>query len=265
MSSAAFGRQLDDDEARNLWTGRLAHPLGTDPEGAFVAERDGRVIGLAEAIRRERLWVLSTLAVDPGAQSGGAGRTLLELALGYGADCDAGLICSSSDPRALRLYGLAGFSLRPTFDAFGRLDREALPAPDPRVRAAGPADFEALAEISREVRGGPHTSELEFALGRGGQLLGYADRGFAVVHPGMSVWLLCARDREAARALLWHGLELVGDVEEGHATVRWITGEQDWAIEILMRAGYSLAGGRALCVRGRPGTLQPYLPSPPFA
>lgn len=265
LSSAAFGRELDEDEARRLWTDRLAHPLRTDPGGAFVAERDGRMIGVAEAIRRERLYVLSMLAVDPRTQSSGAGRALLDRALRYGADCDAGLICSSSDSRALRLYGLAGFSLRPTFDASGRLDRRAMPGPDPAVREADEGDLEALAPISREVRGGPHTSELVFALGRGARLLRHGDRGFAVAHPGMAVWLLVARDPQAAQALLWHGLEAVGDVPEDDAAVRWITGEQEWAIEVLLKAGYTLAAGRALCVRGRPGPLHPYLPSAPFA
>lgn len=230
-----------------------------------MAERDGRPVGVAEAIRRERVWVLSMLAVDPALQSAGAGRGLLERALGYGAGCDAGLICSSSDPRALRLYGLAGFSLRPAFAARGRLARRTLPPADPAVREAGEGDLEAIAAISREVRGGPHTIDLAWGLGRGLKLLRHGDRGFAAVLPGVSVWLLAARDAEAAQALLWPALELVGEVEEGRSSVRWITGGQDWAIDVVLRAGYTLEPGTALCVRGRPGTLRPFLPSPPFA
>jgi predicted N-acetyltransferase YhbS len=265
LSAAAFGHAPGDEPARQRWLERLAHPMQTDPEGAFVAERDGRLVGLAEAIRRERVWVLSMLAVDPGAQSAGAGHALLERALRYGDGCEAGLISSSSDPRAMRLYGLAGFSLRPTFEATGRLDRGALPAADPAVREAGEDDLEALAAISREVRGGPHTGELEFALARGARLLRHGDRGFAAVMPNLNVWLLAARDPEAAQALLWPALELLGDVEEGRASVRWITGGQDWAIDVLLRGGYTLTPRGALCVRGRPGPLHPYLPTPPFA
>jgi predicted N-acetyltransferase YhbS len=264
LTAASFGTDISDGDRRSRWLERLAHPFGTDPGGAFVAERDGRVLGTAQAIRRERLWVLSVLAVAPGSQSAGAGRALLERALGYGAEADAGLIVSSSDPRALRLYGLAGFSLRPAFHATGRLDRARLPRADPAVREAGVDEVEALVPISRAVRGAPHTTELVFALGRGGRLLRHGDRGFAVTQPGLAVWLLAARDPEAAQALLWAALELVGDVEEGHRSVRWITGGQDWAIEVLLRAGYTLAPYGALCVRGRPGPLHPYLPSPPF-
>ena len=264
LTAAAFGIEIEEEDSRRRWLGRLAHPLRTDPAGAFLAERDGQVLGAAQAIRRERLWVLSLLAVEPGAQSGGAGRALLERTVAYGAEGDAGLIVSSSDPRALRLYGLAGFSLQPAFEARGSLDRAKLPKADAAVREAGINELEELAPISRDIRGAAHTSELAFALGRGGRLLRHGDRGFSVTLPGHAVWLLAARDPDAAQALLWGALELVGDVEEDHRSVRWITGGQDWAIELLLRAGYALRPYGALCVRGRPGTLNPYLPSPPF-
>lgn len=264
LAAAAFGIDIDEEANRQRWLVRLAHPLRTDPDGAFIAERDGRVLGAAQAIRRERLWVLSLLAVDPASQSAGAGRALIERTLGYGAEGDTGLIVSSSDPRALRLYGLAGFSLRPTFEARGSFDRAKLPRADPAVREAGEDELQELAAISREVRGAPHTAELAFALGRGGRLLRYGDRGFSVTLPRLAVWLLAARDPEAAQALLRGALELVGEVEEDHRSVRWITGGQDWAIDLLLRAGYALRPYGALCVRGPLGPLHPYLPSPPF-
>jgi ribosomal protein S18 acetylase RimI-like enzyme len=264
-TAAGLGLELGDPGVRQRWLARLSHPFETDPDGGFVAERNGRVLGAAQAIQRDRLWVLSMLSVDPGAQSAGAGRALLEAALGYGAGVDAGLIVASSDPRALRLYGLAGFALRPAFETTGELDRGRLPRADPAVRQAGEDDLEALAAISRDVRGAAHTIDLRYALGRGARLLRHGDRGFAVVMPGMLVWLLAARDPEAAQALLWSALELVGDVGEGRPTVRWIAGGQDWAIDVLLRAGFGLSPRGALCVRGRPGPLHPYLPSPPFA
>jgi hypothetical protein len=45
----------------------------------------------------------------------------------------------------------------------------------------------------------------------------------------------------------------------------WITAEQQWAVEVVALAGLRLVPSRALCVRGRPGPLHPYLPSGPFA
>jgi predicted N-acetyltransferase YhbS len=263
VSAAAFGFDISEPDAARNWRERIAYPLTTDPEGAFVAERDGRVIGVAQAIVRERLWCLSLLAVDPDVQSSGAGRALLERSLGYRAGADAGLIVASNDPRALRLYALSGFALLPTFQAEGALDRRALPRPDPRVRDGDGADLDALAAISREIRGAPHTAELEFALARDARLLRLDGRGFAVARPGHSVWLLVARDDDAARALLWNALELAGDTER--PSVRWLTAGQQWAIDILARAGLRLSAHGALCVRGDPGPLRPFIPSGPFA
>jgi ribosomal protein S18 acetylase RimI-like enzyme len=262
-SAAAFGLDITDGAEELRWRQRMAYGLSSDPEGSFVAERDGRVIGVAQALRRERLWCLSTLAVQPGIQSTGAGRALLERALAYDAGTDAGLIVSSSDPRALRLYGLAGFSLRPAFEAGGTVDRRAQPRPEPGIREADGRDVEAVAGISREIRGAPHTAELVFQLGRGFRMLRFGDRGFALAQEGHGVWMVVARDDEAAQALLWSGLELAGEAER--PLVRWITGGQDWAIDVLLRAGLRLVPAGALAVRGCPGPLRPFIPSPPFA
>ena len=263
MTAASFDFDIGDRPTAERWQARLAHPLSTDPEGAFLAERDGTVVGVAQAIVRERLWCLSLLAVDPRAQTSGTGRALLERALAYGSEATSGLIPCSSDPRALRLYALSGFSVLPSFDAAGVLDRGSLPRPDPRIREGGHADLEALAAISREVRGAPHTLELAFALDGGARLLRLADRGFAVASPGRGIWLLAAHDEAAATALLWSALALVGESERPQ--VRWITGEQQWAVDVVLRAGLRLVPAAALCVRGRPGTLRPFLPSGPFA
>jgi hypothetical protein len=77
------------------------------------------------------------------------------------------------------------------------------------------------------------------------------------------VWLLVACDEAAATALLWNALELSADSDR--PTLRWITGAQDWAIAVAVQAGLRLSATGALCVRGRPGTLRPFVPSGPFA
>jgi ribosomal protein S18 acetylase RimI-like enzyme len=260
-SAASFGVDLFDPEMARRWSSRLAYVFGTDPGGAFVAEHEDRVVGVALAIVRESLWCLSLLAVDPEAQSAGAGRALFDRSLDYG-EAAHGLITSSNDARAIRLYASRGFALRPALQAEGSLDRRRLPRAPSEVRTGGADELEPLAPISREIRGAPHTRELAYALAIGGHLLTYRDRGFAVARPGHGVWMLVARDDEAASALLWSALELVGDAER---PVRWITAEQGWAVDVLVRAGLRLSADGALCVRGRPGPLRPFLPSPPFA
>jgi GNAT superfamily N-acetyltransferase len=268
VSAAAFGIDLSQGAGRISWQRRVGHPLQTDPGGAFVAEHAGRVVGVAAAIRRGRVWILSLLTVEPGAGGRGAGGRLLRAALEYAHADDARLVVSSNHPHALRLYGLAGLRLLPTFEAHGRLDPRAL---GPPAGADGVADItgeldshtEELAAVSRQVRGAPHTRELPYAVARGARVLALPGRGFAVAEPGHGVWLLAARDDRAAARLLRAALHEVGASER--PLVRWITGAQAWAIDVVLRAGLELVPYGALCVGGEPGPLRPYLPSPPFA
>ncbi len=261
ISAAAFGIDSRQESILLRWGRRIEHLLRTDPDGAFAAELDGRVVAVAQALRREHVWCLSLLAVAPDAQSAGAGRGLLDRTLSYGARTEPGLIIGSNDPRALRIYGLSGFSLRPTFEAAGSIDRSRLPRPHPRIREAGLNDLESLAAISRDLRGAPHTEDLEFALALGVRLWRLGDSGFAAAMPGHGLWLLAARDEDTATALLWQALELAGETEPA---IRWITGEQDWAINVALQAGLGLTAYGALGVRGHPGPLRPYIPSGPF-
>jgi ribosomal protein S18 acetylase RimI-like enzyme len=262
LSGAAFGIDLRRPAERARWLERVGHPCDTDPDGCFVAELEGRVVGVAEVLLRDGMWILSLLAVDPTLQSGGAGRALMARALDVGSGAEPGLIVSSDDSRALRLYALSGFRLRPTLQAEGSVVRQAIPACAARVRDDAEPDFEALAALSRAVRGAEHTPDLRYALRRGGRLLTLGQRGFAIAQPGRGLWLLVAREADAARALLWRALELAGDADG--RLVRWILGGQDWAVEVVCQAGLRLSAYGALAVRGDIGPLQAFLPSAPF-
>lgn len=262
-AAAAFDFDISSRSLRAAWMERVGHVLETDPEGCFVAEVGGAIVGVAEAMVRDGLWVLSLLTVDPAGQGSGAGRRLMQAALAYGPERGPGLIVSSDDWRALRLYHRSGFTLRPTFQAHGPLGRERVPGRAAGIREERDPDFEALAEISREVRGASYTEELRFALRRGARLLTLGRRGFAVSRPAQGVWLLVARDEEAAEALLWAALEAVGEADG--RVVRWIGGDQQWAVDVCVRAGLHLSASGALGVRGEPGTLYPFIPSGPFA
>src|SRR3954452_19245750 len=106
---------------------RVAHLLETDPGGPWVAEAGGRVVGVALALVREGLWGLSLLAVEPPRQDQGIGRRLLDAALAYANGARGAIILSSTDPKAMRRYALAGFDLRPCVTAAGMVNRSLLP------------------------------------------------------------------------------------------------------------------------------------------
>ncbi|HSI92600.1 MAG TPA: GNAT family N-acetyltransferase, partial [Jiangellaceae bacterium] len=153
-ASSRTGATERTPEQRRRWSSRLSHLLDADPAGCWVAD-DGAVRGIAAAVRRDLLWVLSTYAVDPRYQGRGAGHALLEAAIGYGAGCLRGLICSTSDPRALRRYRRAGFTIHPTMQLTGTVDRASLPIID-GVREGTDADLELVDSVDRQVRGATH-------------------------------------------------------------------------------------------------------------
>src|SRR4051794_7038633 len=132
---------------------RLRHLLRNDPGGSWVAEDgDGRVVGLAQALVREGLWVLSLFGVVPGHQEAGVGRRLLDAAVAYGSGVPAGLILCSRDPRAMRRYARAGFDLHPSVTAYGTVDRDRdRLRPDDAVREGGPEDMAFVAALERRL------------------------------------------------------------------------------------------------------------------
>ncbi|HEY3020054.1 MAG TPA: GNAT family N-acetyltransferase [Solirubrobacteraceae bacterium] len=246
------------DQRTRRGRSRIAHLLETDPGGAWVAESGGRVVGVALALLREGLWGLSLFAVEPELQDNGIGRRLLEAALGYADGARGAMVLSSTDPRAMRRYALAGFALRPLVAAAGIVDRAALPARHPDVHAATGDDLEATEAVSRAVRGATHAPDLPNALANGNEVLVLGERGF-VVHRDGSPRLLAALDEEAAEALLWSAL--AASPPGATVQVDFISAGQDWAIAVLLAARLALSPEGPLFVRGDVGPLRPYLPS----
>jgi len=236
---------------------RVAALCGTDPDGSVVATVDDVVVGFAQALRRERLWVLSQLAVAPAHQGRGAGRDLLEAALDSAEPGGPGMIMSSRDPKAMHRYVQAGFALRPSLVAMGTPRRSALPATG-AVREGTEADLDFVARVDRLLRGAPHGSELTGLLDDGERLVVLPGRGYAVARPG-GVRVVGGLDEEAATVLL---AEVLGGEPAGSVIdVNWITGAQQWAISLCSALGMELVPMGAVMVRGRPGPLAPYLPT----
>ena len=241
---------------------RYRHFLRHDPEGAWVATDGERVVGVALALAREGVWVLSLFAVAEEYRGAGVGRELLDRALGYAEGRKGAILAASTHPAALRRYALAGFDLYPTLMAKGRVRREALPS-GLKVREGARGDLELVGEIDRLLRGGAHGPDLEFMLHTGSRLLvaeRAAGRGYAVVREG-SPAIVAATAPEVAADLLWACL---AQSTGAGVEVRWITGAQRWAVPVVLEAGLSLSPAGPICVKGELGPFTPYLPSGPF-
>jgi GNAT superfamily N-acetyltransferase len=260
ITTAAFAH-LDADRddpapppAPDAAHARIRHLMATDPGGCWAAvDGDDRPIGVALALVREGIWGLSLLVVRPDVQSAGAGRALLEASLAHGRDARGGVILGSSDPRALRAYHRAGFTMHPAAIATG-VPRAV--EPDPEVVPFDPArDAAMAAAVDRAVRGAAHGADLE-VLGASAEMLALPGRGYAALRAG-DVKLLAATDEDAARRLLRTALARV----DGKAEVGWLTGRQRWAVDVALEARLELALWGAVFVRGDVGPFAPYLPS----
>ena len=87
-----------------------------------MTERSGGHHGAAQAVIRDRLWILSLLTVSPTLGRAVRGARWSRRPSHTTRGTDAGMIIASNDPRALRLYGSSGFALEPTFQVTGTVD-----------------------------------------------------------------------------------------------------------------------------------------------
>lgn len=237
----------DDEQQAERTRRRLRYFIRSDPSGSWVATSDDEVVGVVQALRRGRLWVLSLFGVSVAAQGRGVGRQLLNRALDYAEAGGPGLILSSSDPRAMRRYVAAGFSLHPVVAAVGQVREERLPAVD-GIRAGSLADLGLTALVDQHVRGAAREADVAHLLEDGAEMLVFDERGYALVRGSQPV-MLSALDGPAARALL--AATLAGGPSGQDVEVGWLSSGQQWAIDIVVGAGLELRPAGAIMVRGR--------------
>lgn len=236
---------------------RIAHLQQTDPDGCFVAEDDGAIVGVSLSLIRDGLWGYSLFAVAAGHQGRGLGRALFEPAWDYGRRARGHLILSSEHPAAIRLYAWTGLPLLPCVAAAGIASLER--APDlSAVRDAGPADFELIDAIGRELRGAGHGADLPVLAEVGSRFVVVDDRAFAV-YRGTRLILAGGRDEETASLALWGALARMG--RGATVTVDFMTAGQDWAVRTCLAAGLALSPDGPVFAGGNLGPLRPYLPS----
>lgn len=233
----------------------VSHLIEADRDGAFVAVEGDTVVGVALAGVRERISFIAQLHVLPGHQGRGVGSRLLAAALGYAAGTDGMLLHSSLDPQAMRCYQRAGFALEPAMQASGPLRRSAIPAV-PGVRESD--DLELAADVDRGVRRGAHGADLEILRKLGGRLFVVDDgprRGYAMLDG--SPLMVAATDDATAASLLWAAL---AESDADEVAISVLRADQQWAIDVAVRAHLSLAVTGPLCRRGDTGPCRPYLP-----
>ena len=250
-----------EDLARDVL--RLRRFLETDPGGSWVAEEDGELVGLTQALLRDGLWHLSLLSVAPGAQARGAGRALLDAALAYGPPDGPAMLLCSRDPRAARRYRAAGFDLHPAVTAWGHVDPAGLPPDDGRVRAGTAADLALVEEIDLAVRGASRAVEVGWLLEHlDGVLVVAGDRGWGLrLHN--RPYALAALDEATAAAILvalLRGVDAGGDETE----VGWLTAHHQWAVDVALAARLELHPVGPFFVRNLPGPFPLALASGAF-
>jgi GNAT superfamily N-acetyltransferase len=238
------------------WTRRMHHLLTTDPGGSWVAERDGELLGVVVSFVREKLWLLGSYAVLPQAQGLGLGRALLAPALDYGRGSLRGMFNASSDPKALRRYHAAGFTLHPHMFLRGLADRSAIPVVE-KVREGSAGDIDLMDSVDRQTRGAAHGPDHELMLERFALLVSDTTTGQGYAYLGLDggTQLLAATDRRTASRLLWAAIA----ASEGEVLVPHITPENSWAVDVGMEARLELHQDGYLALRHMPPP-RPYLP-----
>ena len=246
------------------------HLQSTDPDGFVVAEAQDpdadvgrRIVGFAAALRRERLWFLSMLFVEPGLQSAGVGRALLAQVLPAGPDDGVARATATDSAQPISnalyawygivprvpLFNLIGLPTRP--EAFGalpsgvtpvRFDDLASDASDGSDASGHGRLVDVVDALDREVLGVAHPVDHRFlrAEGRRGWLyVGPDGLPLAYGYAGDSGRLgpAAARDETLLAPILGH---LTRATEPRGAYAVWLPGTADHALTASLHAGLRL-------------------------
>jgi Acetyltransferase (GNAT) domain len=220
-----------------------------------VADVDGEMVGFATSCTRELMWILASYAVRPRLQGQGIGKALLAAALYHGRGCLRAMFSSSADPKAVRRYRAAGFSLHPQMHLTGTVDRSAIPVVE-KVRDGSMSDFELMDSVDRRVRGAAHGPDHPLLLGLYRLVVSDTSTGsgYAFHAADGTPLLLAATNRRTATRLLWECLAATGE----RALVPHVTAANEWAIDVGLAARLDLVQDGYLALRNmRPPA--PYL------
>jgi GNAT superfamily N-acetyltransferase len=159
------------------------HLLRTDPEGAWVAEAGGTVVGFSMGFTRGDIWFLAQLFVQPELHGLGAGQGTLERSIRAGRKRGARVlsVVSSTSPVSQSLYMRQGmFAIAIGYRMSGPIaSLRALPDPPREWRTADPSGHgDAISELDTHAWGAPRPAE--HGLYQSGAY-GPEDHGFVAV------------------------------------------------------------------------------------
>jgi GNAT superfamily N-acetyltransferase len=229
--------QLRPPDRSAAWVRRTRHLVATDPGGCWVAERDAELLGVVVSFVREKMWLLASYAVVPGAQGLGLGRALLAPALEHGKGSLRGMLNASNDPKAVRRYHDVGFRLYPQMFLRGKPDRSTIPVVE-KVREGSATDIELMDSVDRGTRGAAHGPDHEILLEQYRLVVSDTSTGQGYAYLDDGVALLAATNRRTAARLMWEAIASSDDLLIGH-----ITPENDWAVEVGLAARLELDQG----------------------
>jgi GNAT superfamily N-acetyltransferase len=240
----------------------MRHLVETDPDGCWLAESDGRVLGFGLTHRRGDHWYLAFLFVLPSEQSRGLGRTLLEACLGETRATDAArrsVVIEAIQPVSTALYAQFGMVPRvPLYVFAGDVRPGALPDAATALRDAGltAAEFSGsrvkaqgdLDALDRRVVGWVRHQEHEyldtrdrraFLYQRGRDVVGYG-----YVQRSGRVGPICALE---AKDLLPVTAHLLGSTNPPGAWQVIVPGPAEELFPALLRAGLRIDPPAIFC------------------
>ena len=257
------GRPLQPRNAAPLEM-HFEHLLATDPRSCYTADDHGRVVAFGIVMRRGNDAFLSFLFVEPGWQSRGLGRAVLEACIkGAGDGLESVSTCAEADqPVSTGLYASAGIAPRtPIYLLRGNLPDDALPGlPESVHRRALTAD--GVAVFDRSLMGYERPQDHAFwarertgvlFLDEAGTVLGY---GYA--HRSGRIGPVAALDPGYLPSFIG-SLVRATDVLEGRQLI--VPGRAIAALQPLLTAGLRIDSTPAVyCSEGPGPRFDRYIP-----
>jgi GNAT superfamily N-acetyltransferase len=247
--------------------------LRDDPDGLWIAEQDGQMVGSVFSWCCERLWFLAELFIAPELQGRGIGQGLLSRALTHADKCDAdirALIALAFNTTSQALYIRHGFFPQMPIYLFSAT-REALRAGTATVTLESapltPEHIPALADIDRRVIGAARDKHHSFLMGDAtltGVLLhdGGSPVGYAYVNAGGHIGPVAVAAPAAMAGALGRAVDLAAGLGADQVS-GFIPGDNEAALSAAVACGFRIVLPAMLMASKRFGDWSRYLPRNP--